>query len=285
MLWFHYLRYYGYAFTDSQTCASTPHHHSDLPSPCTPDTNRKKGRGSTPSKRRGSSAKLNLSALKTEADEKLAGDGETPKKRGRGRPRKEYSQLLSKYGRWRRKAESTQSRTELVKYGNNNRRDTGSSMNSVSDTCASGRKRCREGVGEPSNYRAKRIKTEDVQDEIKDIFDSFPSDDRLFTSSQDSAPKDTDTAESIKEEGGGETSGSDSDRELTGMDLFLLRRRETQLVTGHPMYSYFSLKYTICLCYLGLLYIEQNILLSDLVRWGTDNKLTSVATFYLLTLR
>ena len=50
------------------------------------------------------------------------------------------------------------------------------------------------------------------------------------------------------------------------MKLYLKRRRETQLMTGNSMLSYFSLKYTMCLCYLGLLYINQNILLSDLVR-------------------
>lgn len=184
-----------------------------------------------------------------EEHENLAGDedGATPKKRGRGRPRKAISELLSKSGRRRRRDELTQS-SQCEADG------TTSSATRKSGT--SGRKRCREGSGERSNSRAKRIKVEEKDEDREEIFDLFPSDEHLFAAS------DTDSADSASNDG----SDSDSDGELRGMKLYMKRRRETQLVTGNPMLSYFSLKYTVCLCYLGLLYINQNILLSDLVR-------------------
>ena len=178
-------------------------------------------------------------------------DGATPKKRGRGRPRKAISELLSKSGRRRRRDELTQSgQCEADEITSSARRNSGA---------ASGRKRHREGNGERSNSRAKRIKVEEKEEDREEIFDEFPNDEHLFAS------LDTDGTDSASEEGGG-VSGSDSDGELQGIELYLKRRRETQLVTGNPMLSYFSLKYTVCLCYLGLLYINQNVLLSDLVR-------------------
>ena len=182
--------------------------------------------------------------------ENLAGveDGATPKKRGRGRPRKAASELLSKSGRRRRKDELSQSSQCSEGDG------TTSSAKRKSGA-ASGRKRRREGSGERPNSRAKRIKVEEKEEEDREeIFDVFPNDEHLFAASSD-----TDSADSAG-------SGSDSEGELRGMKLYLKRRRETQLVTGNSMLSYFSLKYTMCLCYLGLLYINQNILLSDLVR-------------------
>lgn len=184
-----------------------------------------------------------------EKRDNLAGDegGATPKKRGRGRPRKAISELLSKSGRRRRRDELTQSsQCEADGITSSARRKSG----------ASGRKRRREESGERANSRAKRIKVEEKDKDREEIFDVFPNDEHLFASS------DIDSTDSASNEG----SGSDSDSELRGMKLYLKRRRETQLVTGNPMLSYFSLKYTVCLCYLGLLYINQNILLSDLVR-------------------
>lgn len=182
-------------------------------------------------------------------------DGATPKKRGRGRPRKAISELLSKSGRRRRRDElhltqSGQCEADELTSSASARRSSGA---------ASGRKRHRESSGERSNSRAKRIKVEEKEEDREEIFNVFPNDEHLFASSG------TDSADSASEEVGG-VSGSDSDGELRGIELYLKRRRETQLVTGNPMLSYFSLKYTVCLCYLGLLYINQNVLLSDLVR-------------------
>ena len=240
MLWFHYLRYYGYAFTDSQADKTTPSHRSQqlLSSPRTP---RKKKESDiiTPL--------ISSSKMKTpqECDNLAKYDGglKTPKKRSRGRPKKEVSELLSKSGKWRRRNElipSSQFETDGM----------------TSSATTSGRKRHREGSGESSKSKVKRIKTEEYEEDREEIFDVFPSDKHLFLSS------DSDSADSISEAG----SGSDSDQELRGIELYLRRRREAQLGTGGNMLSYFSLKYTVCLCYLGLLYVSQNVLLSDLVR-------------------
>lgn len=177
--------------------------------------------------------------------------GATPKKRGKGRPRKAISELLSKSGRRRRRDELTQS-------SQSEGDGATSSAGRGSGAAAGGRKRHREGSGESSTSRAKRIKIEEKEEDREEIFDVFPSDDHLFKSF------DSDSADSAGKNSS--SSGCDSDGELQGTKLYLKRRRETQLVTGNPMLSYFSLKYTVCLCYLGLLYINQNILLSDLVR-------------------
>jgi hypothetical protein len=181
--------------------------------------------------------------------------GATPKKRGRGRPRKAISELLSKSGRRRRRDELTQSSQSE---GDGTAASSSSAPGRSSGTTAGGeRKRRREGSGERSTPRAKRIKVNEKEEDREEIFDVFPNDEHLFTSC------DTDSADSAGKES---SSGSDSEGELGGTKLYLKRRRETQLVTGNPMLSYFSLKYTVCLCYLGLLYINQKILLSDLVR-------------------
>ena len=187
--------------------------------------------------------------------EKCEGDegGATPKKRGKGRPRKAISELLSKSGRRRRRDELTQS-----SQGEGTDGGATSNAGSSSGSGVAGRKRRREGSEESSTSKAKRTKVEEKEEDREEIFDVFPSDEHLFT------PFDSDSADSADKDSS--SSWSDSDGELRGTKLYLKRRRETQLVTGNPMLSYFSLKYTMCLCYLGLLYINQNILLSDLIR-------------------
>ena len=243
LLWFHYLRHYGYAFTDSKTQRSILRRRQPrqlLPSPYIPVQSGEKGCGST--------TKEEEPSHLTETSSKVASDGATPKRRGRGRPRKEFSQLRTKNARYRRPDDAAQYATEVGKS------DVGKRNFAM-------RKRPRKDCEESSNSTAKRIK---MEKEEQDMFDFFPSDEHLFASTKDS---DSTDAESNSEEGG-VTSDSNSDQELTGMDLFLQRRRETQLVVGNPILSYFSLKYTVSLCYLGLLYTNHNILLVDLVRCG-----------------
>lgn len=255
LLWFHYLRFYGYAFADSTTQRSTPRRRQPrklLPSPYTPVPSGEKGHGSTTL---GSSIKQEDQSDSTETVDKMASDGTPPSRRGRGRPRKEFSQLRTKNAKYRRPDDAAQ---YAAKVGNS---DTGK-RNVIT------RKRPRKDCEESSNGTAKRIKTE--REEERDVFDFFPSDDHLFTPTNGTDSMDAESGS----EGGDMTSDSDSDQELTGVELFLQRRRETQVVVGNTMLSYFSLKYTICLCYLGLLYINHNILLADLVRWGEYHRYT-----------
>lgn len=61
------------------------------------------------------------------------------------------------------------------------------------------------------------------------------------------------------ESSGSELLTDEDDSELTGMELFL-KRKETE---SHGI-GYFSIKHTVSLCYLGLLYTKQNVLVSDL---------------------
>ena len=150
-----------------------------------------------------------------------------------------------------------------------------SCKDSIGKRSIASRKRSRESLGEPSSYRPKQIKVEEEEDR-EDIFDVFPSDDHLF--SQDATTSGIFDAESAtKLEQTSSASGSDSDEPLTGQELYVHRRREMNLLSGtsNLMWHYFSLKYTICLCYLGLLYIEHRFLLSDLVRWGSGNGLSA----------
>ena len=229
LLWFHYLRFYGYAFVDSQTYKNfTP---KRLPTPPSP---------------------TNVSS--------------TPKKRPSGRPKKDYPLLLSRKARKLRRDESSEGVAEL------------SCKDSIGRRNSASRKRGRESPGEPS---AKRIKVEEEEDK-EDILDVFPSDSHLFAFSQDSAASGSFLADSAKmwRDSESSVSGSDSEEErLMGQELYDHRRKEIHqsIGTGNTMWYYFSLKYTICLCYLGLLYIEHRFLLSDLVRWGSGDRLNARA--------
>lgn len=240
LIWFHYLRFYGYAFTDSLTDKTTPPRREAIPSLCFPkEISEHLMSGSAVAESPSLSGALAVE--------------ETPKKRGRGRPRKDFSQLLSNSSKRRRMNEASMLGVLLKEEDDSFRRKS-------LKTSSRNRKRLKEDDEEPFNDRAKRVKTE--KGEENKAFDLFPSDSHLFESSSEE-----DSIVSAKEEESG-ASGSDSDKELTGIELFLERRKVTQLVIGKGMLSYFSLKYTICLCYLGLLYIQQSILLSDLVRCG-----------------
>lgn len=106
-----------------------------------------------------------------------------------------------------------------------------------------GRKR---GVG--NTPRAKRAKME------LNLFDAFPEDDHLFHSDSDS-DSDLEWEDGIKQSGLSLQSGE---------ELYLQRRSDKLCKRIAPVY--FTLKHTIALCYLALLYTKQNVMLSDLSR-------------------
>jgi len=112
-----------------------------------------------------------------------------------------------------------------------------------------GRKR---GVG--NTPRAKRAKME------LNLFDAFPEDDHLFHSDSDS-DSDLEWEDGIKQSGLSLQSGE---------ELYLQRRSDKLCKRIAPVY--FTLKHTIALCYLALLYTKQNVMLSDLSRWIRTNK-------------
>ncbi len=87
------------------------------------------------------------------------------------------------------------------------------------------------------------------------VFDNFPEDNSLFTSSQDSCvePVEEDLIQ-------GETTPKTKER-LSGNDLYLARRAKRRQNVG-----FFSVKYTIGLLYLGLLYTHQKVLPSEMMR-------------------
>ena len=90
-------------------------------------------------------------------------------------------------------------------------------------------------------------------------FDDFPEDSCLFKDSQDSIVEpDEDSMEAEMSE---EPSTPKTDERLSGNDLYLARRAKKR----HNI-QYFSIKYTIGLLYLGLLYTNQKVLPSDLNR-------------------
>ena len=243
LIWFHYLRFYGYAFTDSLT--KTPGRKRKILPPSVLEERLETGRCDDTDEKRGG------------PDEAGGGrGGGTPKgRKSIGRPRKKFSDLLSKFARRKRMNEAAKVGADLVDEGVGSWRD-------AEKTNGRSRKRPREEDEESTNGRTKRIKSEK---EEENTFDTFPNDEHLFGASQGAV--DAESADSAEDEEG-ESGESDSDEELRGVELYLQRRRETQLVTGNTMLAYFSLKYTICLCYLGLLYIKHNLLLSDLVRCG-----------------
>jgi len=112
-----------------------------------------------------------------------------------------------------------------------------------------GRKR---GVG--NTPRAKRAKME------LNLFDAFPEDDHLFHSDSDS-DSDLEWEDGLKQSGLSLQSGE---------ELYLQRRSDKLCKRIAPVY--FTLKHTIALCYLALLYTKQNVMLSDLSRWIRTNK-------------
>lgn len=80
---------------------------------------------------------------------------------------------------------------------------------------------------------------------------SLPDDSHLFNSSSDDNPNESDTPHITDDNPVGSK---------FGMELY------EALKGKWSKHEYFTIKYTICFCYLGLLYTHQNILMADLSR-------------------
>ena len=127
-----------------------------------------------------------------------------------------------------------------------------------------------KGGGAPSKKRKVTSKAGKTKSECLDksggegrggapsTFDEFPGDSILFQSSQ----------ESVEEPGGKEA-------KRDGNDLFLLKRKEQR---NTRFLSYFPISLTISMMYLGLLFTDQKILLSDLARYTLQCLLDHLGT-------
>ena len=97
-------------------------------------------------------------------------------------------------------------------------------------------------------------------------FDEYPEDSFLFKSSQNSLVEEeglmVEEGEQLtKEKRGGKWCTDKDEKRLSGNELYLLRRR-SKLQTV----QYFSVRYTVGLVYLALLFTCQRILLCDFSR-------------------
>ena len=105
------------------------------------------------------------------------------------------------------------------------------------------------GGGTP---RAKRAKVDMIE---SNLFDVYPEDDHLFRS-------DSDIDNDLESQDGTKPSEPTL---LSGEELYMQRRSGKLCTQNDPVY--FTLKHTIALCYLALLYTKQNVMLSDLSRF------------------
>ena len=109
-----------------------------------------------------------------------------------------------------------------------------------------GSQRQRDGGNGAYTPRKKRTKVE------ANPFDVFPEDTHLFC----------DDSDSDSDEDDNRPSGAALQ---SGRELYMQRRSKG--MSRKPAPVYFTLKHTIGLCYLALLYAEQNVMLSDFSRF------------------
>ena len=106
----------------------------------------------------------------------------------------------------------------------------------------------------PASRAGKRTPAKRAKKSDSGLYDTFPEDDHLFADDSD-------------EDGGCVNGREGTPEKLTGQELYLKHKAERVIDrTVLPGPYYFSMKFTIPLTYLALLYTEQNILLADLVR-------------------
>lgn len=126
------------------------------------------------------------------------------------------------------------------------------------------------------SLRKKVLSSETSKGKSTSVFDEFPEDSILFDCSQDSIlegamQEDEELSPCPDDNRVGATDsptpGGVGEKITSGNDLYLLQRAKRQLKV-----QYFSVKFTIGLLYLGLLYTHQKILPSDLVRLDTQTK-------------
>ena len=96
---------------------------------------------------------------------------------------------------------------------------------------------------------------EDPLGEESVMFDKFPEDENLFDNSLDCS-----LGDSANGDGGDEGNKAQG---VTGNDLYVLLRKTKKIRTV----QYFSIRYTIGMVYLGLLFSNQKVLTSELSRY------------------
>ena len=255
LIWFKYLKYCGYAFQGPGS-STQPSTSTGEGSPRTLDstTNGPSSGTSIPVRSQYKSKYLKIHQLRKESLAKRGQKKAVKKNSGskRSRPRKRkispvpptLTPLVTKTKRKRCHSDSEDSDSQPKP--KHKRQKTGE----------------HDGASKNSNsirFNLDTLSSSSDEEKVvgkRDAFHVFPGDRHLFDESSDVT-----SSHSGNESDCVSSTDEDLLKHKSGIDLYTTLRKRWQ----HKK-EYFSLRYTVCFCYLGLLYTHQNVFLSDLTR-------------------